>query len=57
MEKSRITVQKYYIYNHLNLKNVERKFDKYKLQIIACNKIEFSQTQMIEFAKQSWRMR
>lgn len=57
MEKSRITVQKYYIYNHLNLENVERKFNKYKLQIIACNKIEFSQTQMIEFAKQSWRMR
>lgn len=26
MEKSHIRVQRYYIYNHLNLKNVEWKF-------------------------------
>lgn len=28
MEKSHITVQRYYIYNHLNLKNVEWKLKK-----------------------------
>lgn len=56
MEKSHITVQRYYIYNHLNLKNVEWKLKKNELQIIACNKIVFRQTQMIEIAKQSWRM-
>lgn len=65
MEKSHITVKRYYIYNHLNLKNVEWKLKKsmncksskkkYELQIIACNKIVFRLTQMIEIAKQSWR--
>lgn len=57
MKKSHLTFQIYYMYNHLNLKNVKWKFKKYELQIIACNKIVLSQTQMIEFAKQSWRMR
>lgn len=57
MKKSHITFQIYYMYNHWNLKNVKWKLKKYELQIIACNNILLSQTQMIEFAKQSWRMR